>query len=110
MALQEIQDDSGPADERSSPGTAASAAGSFALEAIKPSLPELLGGSADLTGSNLTMVKASKVIGREDGGSYLFYGVREFGMCAVMNGTALHGGFTPYGGTRAPSGIVAARA
>jgi len=74
-------------------------ASQIALEAIKPSLPELLGGSADLTGSNLTMVKASKVIGREDGGNYLFYGVREFGMCAVMNGVALHGGFIPYGGT-----------
>ncbi len=64
-----------------------------------PALPELLGGSADLTGSNLTMVKASQVIGREGGGNYLFYGVREFGMCAVMNGLALHGGFIPYGGT-----------
>jgi transketolase len=74
-------------------------ASQIALEAIKPSLPELLGGSADLTGSNLTMVKASRVIGREDGGNYLFYGVREFGMCAVMNGAALHGGFIPYGGT-----------
>jgi len=69
------------------------------LESLKPALPELLGGSADLTGSNLTMVKASKVIGREDGGNYLFYGVREFGMCAIMNGIALHGGFIPYGGT-----------
>jgi transketolase len=74
-------------------------ASQIALEAIKPSLPELLGGSADLTGSNLTMVKASRVIGREDGGNYLFYGVREFGMCAVMSGIALHGGFIPYGGT-----------
>jgi len=74
-------------------------ASQIALEAIKPALPELLGGSADLTGSNLTMVKVSKVIGREDGGNYLFYGVREFGMCAVMNGIALHGGFIPYGGT-----------
>ena len=74
-------------------------ASQIALEAIKPSLPELLGGSADLTGSNLTMVNASKVIGRENGGNYLFYGVREFGMCAVMNGVALHGGFIPYGGT-----------
>jgi transketolase len=55
---------------------------------LVPALPELVGGSADLTGSNLTMVKASKVIGREDGGNYLFYGVREFGMCAVMNGLA----------------------
>jgi transketolase len=70
-----------------------------ALEALVPALPELLGGSADLTGSNLTMVKASKVIGREGGGNYVFYGVREFGMCAVMNGLALHGGYIPYGGT-----------
>ncbi len=69
------------------------------LEALLPALPELLGGSADLTGSNLTMVKASRVIGREGGGNYLFYGVREFGMCAVMNGLALHGGVVPYGGT-----------
>jgi transketolase len=70
-----------------------------ALEALVPALPELMGGSADLTGSNLTMVKASKVIGPQDGGNYLFYGVREFGMCAVMNGIALHGGYIPYGGT-----------
>src|SRR5262245_50718094 len=69
------------------------------LEALVPALPELVGGSADLTGSNLTMVKASKVIGPQDGGNYLFYGVREFGMCAVMNGIALHGGCVPYGGT-----------
>jgi transketolase len=70
-----------------------------ALESLVPALPELVGGSADLTGSNLTMVKTSKVIGREGGGNYVFYGVREFGMCAVMNGIALHGGFIPYGGT-----------
>ena len=69
------------------------------LEALVPALPELVGGSADLTGSNLTMAKASRVIGREGGGNYLFYGVREFGMCAVMNGLALHGGVLPYGGT-----------
>jgi transketolase len=69
------------------------------LESLVPALPELVGGSADLTGSNLTMVKASKVIGREGGGNYVFYGVREFGMCAVMNGIALHGGLVPYGGT-----------
>jgi transketolase len=70
------------------------------LEALKPALPELLGGSADLTGSNLTMVQASRVIGpKAQGGNYLFYGVREFGMCAMMNGIALHGGFIPYGGT-----------
>jgi transketolase len=70
-----------------------------ALEALVPALPELIGGSADLTGSNLTMVKASKVIGPQGGGNYLFYGVREFGMCAIMNGVALHGGYIPYGGT-----------
>jgi len=70
-----------------------------ALESLAPALPELIGGSADLTGSNLTMVKTSKVVGREGGGNYVFYGVREFGMCAVMSGVALHGGFIPYGGT-----------
>jgi transketolase len=70
------------------------------LEVLKAALPELLGGSADLTGSNLTMVKASKVIGPGvTGGNHLFYGVREFGMCAMMNGITLHGGFIPYGGT-----------
>src|SRR4029078_9285976 len=70
-----------------------------ALAVLVAALPEMIGGSADLTGSNLTMVKASKAIGREGGGNYVFYGVREFGMCAVMNGLALHGGFIPYGGT-----------
>jgi transketolase len=69
------------------------------LEVIKPRLPELLGGSADLTGSNLTMVKASKPLLPSFTGNHIFYGVREFGMCAVMNGIALHGGFIPYGGT-----------
>jgi transketolase len=69
------------------------------LDALVPALPELVGGSADLTGSNLTMAKASKAIGKEGGGNYVFYGVREFGMCAVMNGLALHGGVIPYGGT-----------
>ncbi len=70
-----------------------------ALEVLVPALPELVGGSADLTGSNLTMVKASKAVGKDGGGNYLFYGVREFGMGAIMNGLALHGGFIPYGGT-----------
>jgi len=71
------------------------------LEVLVPLLPELLGGSADLTGSNLTMVKASKAVapGIAAAGNHIFYGVREFGMCAVMNGIALHGGFIPYGGT-----------
>jgi transketolase len=74
-------------------------ASQLALDALVPALPDLIGGSADLTGSNLTMAKTSKAIGREGGGNYVFYGVREFGMCAVMNGLALHGGFIPYGGT-----------
>ena len=71
------------------------------LEALIPRLPELLGGSADLTGSNLTMVKASKPVapGVAEAGNHIFYGVREFGMCAMMNGITLHGGFIPYGGT-----------
>ena len=70
------------------------------LEALKPALPELVGGSADLTGSNLTMVKASTpVLSGSSSGNHVFYGVREFGMCAAMNGLALHGGLIPYGGT-----------
>jgi len=70
-----------------------------ALEVLVPALPELIGGSADLAGSNLTIVKGSKAVGKEGGGNYIFYGVREFGMGAIMNGLALHGGFVPYGGT-----------
>jgi transketolase len=63
-------------------------------------LPELLGGSADLTGSNLTMWPGSKAITPKDwNGNYIYYGVREFGMSAIMNGIACHGGFIPYGGT-----------
>ncbi len=70
------------------------------LEAYGPSLPELLGGSADLAGSNLTLWKGSRDISREDAsGNYLNYGVREFGMTAIINGIALHGGFIPYGAT-----------
>ncbi len=70
------------------------------LDALKPALPELVGGSADLTGSNLTMAKCSRPVLHDSfSGNYVFYGVREFGMCAVMNGLALHGGVIPYGGT-----------
>ena len=69
-----------------------------ALEAFAPLLPELIGGSADLAGSNLTMWSGSKPVS-ESGGNYVFYGVREFGMAAMMNGMVLHGGCTPYGGT-----------
>jgi transketolase len=69
------------------------------IEGLAPALPELLGGSADLTGSNLTTWSGSKPVGREGGGNYVYYGVREFGMSAVINGLALHGGCIPYGGT-----------
>ncbi len=70
-----------------------------ALESLAPTLAELVGGSADLTGSNLTLWSGSKPVGREGGGNYIYYGVREFGMSAIMNGLALHGGVIPYGGT-----------
>ncbi|MCW5635251.1 MAG: transketolase [Rubrivivax sp.] len=71
-----------------------------ALAALAPQLPELLGGSADLTGSNLTdFPGCGAVRGGQAGGRHINYGVREFGMAAVMNGVALHGGFIPYGGT-----------
>ncbi len=70
------------------------------LEAIAAVMPELIGGSADLTGSNGTKVKSQKAIKPGDfSGSYIHYGVREHGMGAAMNGIALHGGFVPYGGT-----------
>ncbi|MCL4801138.1 MAG: transketolase [Burkholderiales bacterium] len=69
------------------------------LEALGPVLPELFGGSADLTWSNLTMWSGSKPVGRSGAGNYLSFGVREFGMAAMMNGVALHGGLVPYGGT-----------
>ena len=71
-----------------------------ALNALGPLLPEFLGGSADLAGSNLTLWKGCKGVSAEDAsGNYMFYGVREFGMSAIMNGVALHGGFVPYGAT-----------
>jgi transketolase len=85
-------------------------ASQLALEAFTAALPELLGGSADLTGSNLTNTKSTPnlrfdaqgaVVKTEEGvgGRHINYGVREFGMAAIMNGVALHGGFIPYGGT-----------
>ena len=71
-----------------------------ALNGFGPLLPELLGGSADLAGSNLTLWKGCKGVSKTDAsGNYLYYGVREFGMSAIMNGIALHGGFIPYGAT-----------
>ena len=70
-----------------------------ALEGLAPHLPELFGGSADLTGSNLTNWSGSKRVSKVSGGNYISYGVREFGMAAIMNGIAVHGGHIPYGGT-----------
>ena len=79
-------------------------ASQIALEAFTGALPELLGGSADLTGSNLTNTSHTPALrfdaaGMPNGGRHINYGVREFGMAAIMNGAALHGGFVPYGGT-----------
>jgi transketolase len=75
-------------------------ASQMALEALVPALPQLVGGSADLTGSNNTKTKAMGAFTAEDyGGRYLYYGIREFGMATAMNGMALHGGVIPYGGT-----------
>lgn len=75
-------------------------ASQLCIDAFGRMLPELLGGSADLTGSNLTNWSGSHAISRDEfHGNYLFYGVREFGMAAIMNGMAVHGGFIPYGGT-----------
>ncbi|MDO5626142.1 MAG: transketolase [Pseudomonadota bacterium] len=85
-------------------------ASQLALEALTAALPELLGGSADLTGSNLTQTKATPALRFDDKGAveqdaegrigrHINYGVREFGMAAIMNGIALHGGYIPYGGT-----------
>jgi len=70
------------------------------LNGLGPLLPEFLGGSADLAGSNLTLWSGSVAVSNtESGGNYLHYGVREFGMSAIMNGITLHGGFIPYGAT-----------
>ncbi len=86
---------------QATPATIASRkASQNALNAFGPLLPEFMGGSADLAGSNLTLWSGSKGVSAEDAsGNYLFYGVREFGMSAIMNGIALHGGFIPYGAT-----------
>ncbi|MGB8841365.1 MAG: transketolase [Aliidongia sp.] len=82
------------------PKIATRQASQIVLEALAARLPELIGGSADLTGSNLTKAKSQRPVTPEDfTGSYLHYGVREHGMAAAMNGIALHGGLVPYGGT-----------
>ncbi len=69
------------------------------IEAFAPRLPELLGGSADLAGSNLTLWSGAKGVSKTTGGNYVYYGVREFGMAAIANGIALHGGLVPYTAT-----------
>jgi transketolase len=75
-------------------------ASEMALEVLTPLVPEMIGGSADLTGSNNTKTPATTPLTREDyGGRYIYYGIREFGMATAMNGMALHGGVIPYGGT-----------
>ena len=74
-------------------------ASQIAIEAIAPHLPGFLGGSADLTGSNLTNWSGSKAVTATTAGNYVNFGVREFGMAAIGNGLALHGGFIPYSGT-----------
>ncbi len=87
--------------EASRPGDAVATrkASQLAIEAFARSLPELFGGSADLTGSNLTAWKAGRAVAADHPGNYLHYGVREFGMAAILNGLALHGGFVAFGGT-----------
>ncbi len=76
------------------------AASELALESLTAALPEMIGGSADLTGSNNTRTKAMKVLSAADyAGRFIHYGVREHGMAAAMNGMALHGGIIPYSGT-----------
>ena len=86
------------AEKKESLGTRKSSAA--AIAAYVAELPELLGGSADLTGSNNTDWKGMKTVRlAAEGGRYVHYGVREFGMAAIMNGIALHGGFVPFGGT-----------
>lgn len=70
-----------------------------AIEGYAPALPELIGGSADLAGSNLTLWSGSKGVSATSGGNYLYFGVREFGMAAICNGIALHGGLIPYHAT-----------
>jgi transketolase len=82
------------------PKVASRKASEMALTALTERLPQLIGGSADLTGSNNTKTASTSPLTRDDyAGRYLYYGIREFGMAAAMNGMALHGGVVPYGGT-----------
>jgi len=82
------------------PKVASRKASEMALEPLTSAIPQLLGGSADLTGSNNTKTSSTKPFTKNDySGRYIYYGIREFGMAAAMNGMALHGGVVPYGGT-----------
>ena len=86
--------------DREGAAAATRKASQIALEHYAPHLPELVGGSADLTGSNLTMWSGSQPVSRQaPDGNYIYFGVREFAMCAILNGMALHGGVIPYAGT-----------
>ena len=84
---------------RQAPAVATRKASQDVIETLAPGLPELLGGSADLTGSNLTSWSGTRPANREVAGNYISYGVREFAMTAIANGIALHGGFIPYTAT-----------
>lgn len=82
------------------PKVATRKASQMALEVVNATVPNMVGGSADLTGSNLTLTSGMSGVSKENyGGDYIYYGVREHGMAAAMNGLYLHGGFIPYGGT-----------
>ncbi len=86
--------------DQQNPTVASRKASQMALDGFGPLLPELAGGSADLAGSNLTIWSGSKAVSRDDAsGNYVYFGVREFGMAALCNGLALHGGFIPYSAT-----------
>ena len=87
------------AAETQAAGVATRKASQDVLNRVAPALPELLGGSADLTGSNLTDWKGHRALKGQGTGNHVHYGVREFGMAAVLNGVQLHGGFRAYGGT-----------
>ena len=104
QAMAEVAADAVIAANTKAETVATRKASQMVLEAFTQALPELLGGSADLTGSNLTNTSHTAPLrfaedGASNGGRHINYGVREFGMAAVMNGVALHGGFIPYGGT-----------
>ena len=87
------------ATNEKAPANASRKASQDAIGALAPLLPEFLGGSADLTGSNLTSTASFTHVDAKKPGNYISYGVREFGMAAIMNGVALHGGLLPFGGT-----------